>query len=223
MSHWMSSCWISGFMVTSTTPVPWPGWHGLTCGLALSGNLKNGRNSKDEAKSMSQRDTLSNNWRGKNANPKKNEGLTVPGIMQEEGKRHLLLGWQKSAQQRAAGEMSILTAHSLPWGILFFSKQKVQVQALLPKFLSEMFPSQAGDPKSLSEQLEQSFASGAVFNWKAQICPLQTLRKFGWEWKCNGQHLPLFWQVSCKQRSYFTHFNSLGPQMETVSLTDTVQ
>lgn len=129
------------------------------------------------------------------------------------------------AQQWAAGERSPLTAHPLPCGALCwdFSKQKIQIQALLPRFLSEMVPSQAGDPKSVSEQLEQSFASGATYDGKARVCPLQTLRKFGWGWKCDGQDLLLPWQVSYKQRIYFYCFNSPGPDMELVSLTDTVQ
>lgn len=107
--------------------------------------------------------------------PKENEDLAITDVMQEAAeKKHLPLAWKKSAQKRAAWEMSTLTACSPPWGVLFgfSSKQKVQVQTLLPKFLSEMVPSQAGDPKSLSEQLEQSFASGAMHDRKAQICLL---------------------------------------------------
>lgn len=51
---------------------------------------------------------------------KENEGSTVADIIQEEErKKHLPLGWKKSAQKRAAGESSTLTARSPPRGVLF--------------------------------------------------------------------------------------------------------
>lgn len=50
--------------------------------------------------------------------------------------------------------------------LFFFSKQEVQVQALLLKILSEMVPSQTGIPKRVSKKLEQSFVSGAMYKFK---------------------------------------------------------
>ena len=57
---------------------------------------------------------------GKKYKTKENEGLTVADVTQEEeGKKHLPPDWKKSAQKRAAGEMSTLTAHLQPGGVLF--------------------------------------------------------------------------------------------------------
>lgn len=76
----------------------------------------------------------------------KKEGLTAADVMQEEeGKKHLPLGWKKAAQKKAAEERGTLTTCSPPrdvsYALLgFFSKQKVQVQTLLLKFLSRDGP-----------------------------------------------------------------------------------
>lgn len=58
------------------------------------------------------------------------------------------------------------TASALESFVWFFSKQEVQVQALLLKILSEVVPSQMGDPKRVLEELEQSFVSGAMYDKK---------------------------------------------------------
>lgn len=50
---------------------------------------------------------------------------------------------------------------------------------MLLKILSEMVPSQTENPKRVSEELEQSFVSGAMYDKKPQISLLQALRKFG--------------------------------------------
>lgn len=157
---------------------------------------------------------------------KESKGLTVAEVTHEdEGKKHFPLSWRKSAQKRLQDSVAPWL-HTLCPGVfcLFFSKQEVQVQALLLKILSEMVPSQMGNPKRVSGELEQSFVSRAMYDKKnPQISLLRTLRKSGWGWKHDGQDLPLLWQVSYKQRHNFSDFNFPGPEMEIVSVTDTVQ
>lgn len=75
---------------------------------------------RQRAHHKEQGDKLSNSWRKKEYKPKENQGLTITDVMQEaEEKKHLPLAWKKSAQKRAAWEMSTLTACSPPRGVLF--------------------------------------------------------------------------------------------------------
>lgn len=83
------------------------------------------------------------------------------------------------------------TLSALGCFVCFFSKQEVQVQALLLKILSEMVPSQMGNPKRVSEELEQSFVSGAMYDKKPSDQSAPNIEEVWMGWKHDGQDLPL--------------------------------